>query len=327
MAEIVLGIATAHSPQLSTPPEDWPVHAERDNAIRELWGVDGKTHTYEELLETNTQDMEKELTVEKFRERDATNQAGLATLGRVMKEVAPDVLIMVGDDQKEVFFEDNMPAMLVYWGETILNKPRYTDARAPRGLQLSSWAYGEEEREYPVQSDLGLHVIEHMIDHEFDVGHSNRLNEGRSMPHCFGFIYRRILDGTVIPTVPVYINTYYPPNQPTPKRCYDFGAAIRDAVASWGSDARVGIIASGGLSHFVVNEELDRTTLDAIRDRDAQTLKTLPRNQLMSGNSEIRNWIAVAGAADHLKPTALEYVPGYRTPAGTGCGMGFAYWT
>ena len=327
MADIVLGMATSHSPQLSTAAEDWPVHAERDQALRELWGVDGKTHSYGELLETNTQAMEKELTVEKLRERDATNQAGLAKLGQVMADVAPDVLIMVGDDQKEVFFEDNMPALEVYWGETYLNKPHYTNPKTPKDLQLSAWAYGEEEREYPVQSDLALHMIRHLIDHEYDVGHSNRLKDGVSMPHAFGFVYRRILNGTVIPTVPVYINTYYPPNQPTPKRCFDFGAAIRDAVASWDSDARVGIIASGGLSHFVVNEELDRTTLKAIEDRDGATLKTLPRDQLMSGNSEIRNWISVAAASDHLKPTVLDYVPGYRTPAGTGGGMGFAYWT
>ena len=24
--------------------------------------------------------------------------------------------------------------------------------------------------------------------------------------------------------------------------------------------------------------------------------------------------------------TLVDYVPGYRTAAGTGCGMGFAYW-
>ena len=48
--------------------------------------------------------------------------------------------------------------------------------------------------------------------------------------------------------------------------------------------------------------------------------------ELNSGNSEIRNWIAAAGAAEHLTARALDYVPCYRSPAGTGCGMGFVAW-
>ncbi len=42
--------------------------------------------------------------------------------------------------------------------------------------------------------------------------------------------------------------------------------------------------------------------------------------------SEIRNWITVAGAAGHLKNVWQEYIPCYRSAAGTGCGMGFALW-
>jgi hypothetical protein len=33
-----------------------------------------------------------------------------------------------------------------------------------------------------------------------------------------------------------------------------------------------------------------------------------------------------AGALDGLMPTVLDYVPGYRTSAGTGAGMAFARW-
>ena len=35
-----------------------------------------------------------------------------------LADVSPDVLVMIGDDQKELFQDDNMPAMLVYWGDT-----------------------------------------------------------------------------------------------------------------------------------------------------------------------------------------------------------------
>ena len=327
MAQVVLGMGTSHSPQLSTQPDQWSVHSQRDKVNPELWGVDGKVHTYEALVAAAGSTMASEITPAKFRERYETCQQRIAGLGAVLADVAPDVLIMVGDDQKELYHEDNMPALLIYWGDTYLNKPRYLEERFPLGLRLSAWSYGEEEREYPVASDLAKHLIDHLINREFDLAHSYKLKPGEGMPHAYGFIYRRIMMGKVIPTVPVVINTYYPPNQPTPKRCYDLGNAIREAVETWRSSARVGIIASGGLSHFVVNEKLDRTVLQAMEEGDAETLRNLPREQMMSGNSEIRNWLAVAGAAGHLKMKAVDYVPCYRSPAGTGCGMGFAYWS
>jgi 3-O-methylgallate 3,4-dioxygenase len=43
-------------------------------------------------------------------------------------------------------------------------------------------------------------------------------------------------------------------------------------------------------------------------------------------SSEILNWVTAAAALDGLAPVVLDYVPGYRTPAGTGTGMGFARW-
>ena len=67
----------------------------------------------------------------------------------------------------------------------------------------------------------------------------------------------------------MFLNTYFPPNQPRPKRCYEFGQAMRKAVESFPGDARVGVLASGGLSHFLVDEELDRAILKACADKDA----------------------------------------------------------
>ena len=71
----------------------------------------------------------------------------------------------------------------------------------------------------------------------------------------------------MIPIVPVALNTYFPPNQPRPRRCYDLGQAIRKAVQSAKGGARVGILASGGLSHFTVDEELDRRVLAGLPEQ------------------------------------------------------------
>ena len=126
--------------------------------------------------------------------------------------------------------------------------------------------------------------------------------------------------------VPVMVNTYFPPNQPTPKRCYAFGQAVRRAIESWKSDKRVALMASGGLSHVVIDEEIDAMTIDGLKNKKPETLFSLPREKLEGGTSEILNWIALAGAMEDRELKYLDYVTTYRSPAATGCGMGFAYW-
>jgi aromatic ring-opening dioxygenase catalytic subunit (LigB family) len=135
-----------------------------------------------------------------------------------------------------------------------------------------------------------------------------------------------MLKGVTIPMVPVLINTYYPPNQPTPARCYDLGRSLAAAVDSMPEDLRVAVVASGGLSHFVVNDVLDRQILQAMRTHDEDTLRSLPIAQLDSGTSEVRNWIAAAGAGRHLKHQWSTYIPAWRSPAGTGVGLAFGLW-
>lgn len=325
MARIVLGLGSSHSPQLSTPPEMWPLHGERDKRNPHLLDTDGKHVSYDELLAKAEPALAKEITPEKWQARYEACQKGIAQLAETLARVAPDIAVIIGDDQEELFHEDNMPAVLVYWGESIANDPRrYMESVSP-AMRAAAWAYGEEKA-YPVVSDLGKHLIESLIDQGFDVAHSRLVKPGQGMGHAFSFVYGRLMHGKTLPMVPIMLNTYYPPNQPTPKRCYDLGRALRHAIEAWNADARVAVIGSGGLSHFVIDEELDQQVIKALQSKDAEAVYALPRHRLNSGTSEIRNWIATAGAVEHLPMTLIDYVPCYRSPAGTGCAMGFAQW-
>jgi hypothetical protein len=150
----------------------------------------------------------------------------------------------------------------------------------------------------------------------------------QGLPHAFAFVVKRLFDNRPRPILPLFQNTCYPPNQPTPRRCFAVGQAIASAVAAWDEPARVAVIASGGLSHFVVDEELDRGLLGALERNDATALRALPRERLHSAASEALNWVTLGGAlhATALKMEPLAYVPVYRTPAGTGGGWAFARW-
>jgi 3-O-methylgallate 3,4-dioxygenase len=86
-------------------------------------------------------------------------------------------------------------------------------------------------------------------------------------------------------------------------------------------------MASGGLSHFVVDEALDESVIAALRAKDFAALARLDPEILKAGSSEIRSWIVTAAAAADLDLAWADYIPAYRTPALTGTGLGFARWS
>lgn len=326
MAKVVLGLGTSHSPLLSVPSELWGLYAERDRANGSLYSIrDGRHVDYEELLTEAPAGIAQELKQEKFDARHKANQAGIAKVARKIEDVKPDVIVMFGDDQSETFNKDQMPAMALFWQDEVPFKYRIP-RRDDESMQWAKELYGTGEFMFPVNSSLGRHMVESLSADDFDIMHVRRMNEDQTMSHAFGFVWRRLMPNNVIPTVPVHINTYFPPNQPTPERCLEFGRAVRRAIESWDSDARVAVLGSGGFSHFVVDEEIDRKTMKALETKDYDTLRSLPLERLQSGTSEIRNWIAASGACEELDMDVYDYVPCYRSPAGTGCAMGFASW-
>ena len=335
MANIVLGLGTSHSPHLNIGPELWARRGEEDHRHPMLYRVPDGTHvTYDELMETASPDIMKELSPDVFQRRHEANQRGISAVGEALEEANPDVLVMVGDDQHEVFQDDNMPAIGIYYGERVPYFPRgertnggfRAAGEGPTTGATAMQIYPHEPMEFPAASDLALHMINSLVEQDIDVAHAKYFREGQPVGHAFVFVYHRIMNRKPIPTVVVMQNTYYPPAQPTPKRSYEYGVALRNAIESWPGNERVAILATGGLSHFVVDEELDRRVLKAMKEHDAATLKSLPRARMQAGTSEIRNWVTVAGATEHLDMELFDYVPCYRSPAGTGCAMGFARW-
>ena len=328
MAQIVLGIASSHSPQLSTPAELWKLHAERDRQNKDLW-FHGRSYNFEQLLEERQGDhFERQLDEETWNRRYEECERGVAALGQTLQEANPDLLVIIGDDQRELFLDDGMPTLAVYWGEQAESNPVPLE-ELPPSIRPAAWARGERHEWLPCVPELGRHIVERMMEEGFDVAQLTRQPAGRSLGHAFMFVRTRLMKDRIIPMVPVMINTYFPPNQPTAGRCYAFGQALRRAVESWDgghTSTRVGVVASGGLSHFVIDEDLDGRILDGLKRKDPGALD-LPQNLLTSGTSETRNWIALAGAAEHLEPDVLGYVPTYRSAAGTGCGMAFARWS
>jgi hypothetical protein len=350
MGTIAVGLGTSHSPMLNTTPQYWHVMADWDKMPgKELLSPrTGVLTTYEALLAEADPAIAQRLAPEIFDAQHAAIQHGIATLEQTMREAAPDAAIVIGADQEELLFDDNMPAISIYWGDTIRLQPWSMPDDLPEAYRVCAWGYGEQQRECEVDTALARHLIDFLIEDDFDVaqsryllpeyggavGPAGYLNERREtekrshgMGHAWAFVVRRIMNERYVPLVPITINACYPPNQPTAKRCYELGRAIRRAVAAWGPGKRVAVIGSGGLSHYVVDEELDRAALQAMHDKDAEAIAALPKHRLQSASAEIKPWICAAGALEDLAMEIVEYVPCRRTPAGTGGGWGFARWT
>jgi hypothetical protein len=328
MAKLVAAFGSSHSPALASPAEDMAGHARRDEQYAHHLDLDGNRISYRELLARRKDSLAAEVAPEKIQERVNACERHLDRLSESIGQARLDALIVVGDDQREQYFEDNMPAFLVYCGASIANSTLELPAEAPEYWKRARSIYHEAEapRDYPVARELGLHLIQSLLDAQFDVSVSEKLARPRGEGHAFGFVHRRLMAARVVPIVPLVVNTYYPPNQPRPKRCFSLGKAMAAAIGAFPEDARIGVIASGGLSHFTIDEALDQEVLRGCREADERLLASIPPAKLNSGSSEIRNWIVVAGAAAGLRTQWQEYVPLYRTPAGTGCGMAFAAW-
>jgi aromatic ring-opening dioxygenase catalytic subunit (LigB family) len=321
MATIPLGIGVSHSPMLSMPPELWGQHGQGDwQHVDEPW---------EELRRERGPRVRQEITPEVFRARYDACQRALATLAATVEEVAPDALVVVGDDQREWFDEVNTPAVSIYWGDTVDTSPPPIEDEPTPALKAAYWGYyGDGRNEtLPIAADLGRHLVESLVEQHFDIGYSRQQPAGRPFGHAWTFVYYRLLGRRRrIPMVPVMLNTYYPPSQPRPRRCYELGRAVRDAITRYDTNQKIAVVGSGGLSHFLVDEELDHRVIEALRAKDFDELCRLPLSKLNSGSSEVRNWIAAGSALDHLEMDLVDYVPCYRSDAGTGGGWAFAVW-
>lgn len=328
MARLVAAFGSSHTLMLGCQLEDWLYRFEERDRTLPLYDHSGTLRSYDELLARAPANGAERVATPAITQRFETAERSMIRLRKEIASAKLDVLVIVGDDQEELFQKTHMPAIGIYYGDTIRNAARTNppsrdwQARARmRRLEDGS------DFHYPCHGALGLHLIEGLVGRGFDIAAIKGLVDGQYEGHAFSFIHRRYLVDRVVPIVPVFLNTYYPPNQPTPHRCVALGSAIAELVASFPEDLRIGILASGGLSHFVVDEALDTSVLDAIRSKNFAFLGNLDPSILQAGSSEIRNWICVAVAASKLDLSWVSYIPGYRTPALTGIGLCFAKWS
>jgi 2,3-dihydroxyphenylpropionate 1,2-dioxygenase len=165
---------------------------------------------------------------------------GLLATRELIAAARPDVVVIIGSNHFRGFWLDLMPAFTIGVGECIASG----ESGTPSGPQA-------------VDTQLARHLVNHLVDHDFDVALSANLQIDHGITHAMQWL----LHGLDVPIVPVVVNVFAPP-LPTMRRCEQLALAMRDAIAGDGSDKRVVVIGSGGLSHALPFPQWDAPVSD-----------------------------------------------------------------
>jgi Catalytic LigB subunit of aromatic ring-opening dioxygenase len=262
-----------------------------------------------------------------------------------LAEVGPDVIIVFGDDQHEMYDFDNHPAISVYLGVSFSGR-----SLGPDGVRQRTDP--APMARVPGHPALATRILTGLLERGFDPGFMMGVPKpDAGMSHA---VMRPIsaLTNLSIPVVPLLCNGYHPP-QLTAGRSYLVGRAIAGIIEEYPGDLRVAVMGSGGLwhtpgqPHSRLDESFDRRGLEFMARGDVQSwavhfdgyhrdpadpsqqylapqFSQLPRSGgPQGGTRETCNWIGAAAVADRRPHTVVDYVPVYASPIG----LAFAYTT
>ncbi|HEV8441640.1 MAG TPA: hypothetical protein VGT40_26435 [Methylomirabilota bacterium] len=215
----------------------------------------------------------------------------------------PDALIVIADDHLNAFSFNAIPALCVRVGKTVSRMMQDEAEAFDRALE------GMPDR-YPLHEELATGILEQGLASGFDLA----LSWEAPLDHAFLSPINTLCAGRPIPPlVPVWVNCFVAP-QPTARRCFAFGQHIGRVVAR--SPWTVGIIATGGLSHFPelllsrVGESdtaFDMRLLHWLAEGEHEPLCALSGDELhKSGGHEFLNWMVLLGAVTPA-PAAVRY--------------------
>ncbi|MFD8000477.1 DODA-type extradiol aromatic ring-opening family dioxygenase [Streptomyces mirabilis] len=270
--------------------------------------------------------------------------ADAARVGRAVKRLAPDAVVVVGPDHFHANFYDVMPPFVLGVEEV-----------------LGFGDFGSRSGPLPVATELAWSLRDQIADAGFDLSLSYSLTVDHGVVQSYDMV-------TDVPLVPLVVNTAAPP-LPSMGRCVELGEALGKAIRGADFDGRVLVVASGGLSHWLpsndprdpavqgerreamihgrkdvrefaaareprvramgrnpnaqVNAKWDQWFLDRLREGDLTSIVALGNHGLEAhagtGGHEIRSWlIGQAAVAEPLVWTSYEPVPEWITGMGIG---------
>jgi hypothetical protein len=261
----------------------------------------------------------------------AEMERGLRRARTALDEFKPDVIVVWGDDQYENFREDIIPPFCVLAYDDRDVQP-WKHVPAPIAGRPNAWGEDlETTRTVHGAPEVAKELVAAVLDDDFDLAYAYRPLHHEALPHAFlNAVLYLDLDrtGFPYPIIPFQVNCYgrkvishrgslsrfadagkpADPPSPSPRRCFDIGAA----TARWArsSPYRVALCASSSWSHaFLVDKNWrlfpdipsDRALYDALVRGDLASWRDVPLEAVeASGQQELLNWFCLAGAMHEL---------------------------
>jgi 2,3-dihydroxyphenylpropionate 1,2-dioxygenase len=219
--------------------------------------------------------------------------AEIARMGERLSAARPDALVVVADDHLNAFSFTCVPAMCVRIGRTV---QRMTQDHA----EAFDRVLDHMPVTYPLHEALANAILEQGLAAGFDLA----LSWEAPVDHAFLSPVNTLHGRRPIPPlVPIWVNCFVAP-QPTARRCFAFGQHLARVIAS--APWNVGIIATGGLSHFPelalsrvgeTDTVFDRRLVHWMETGEHAPLLELSADELhKSGSHEFLNWMVLLGA-------------------------------
>jgi protocatechuate 4,5-dioxygenase beta chain len=239
---------------------------------------------------------------------------GYPRIHQWLDEKKPDVAIVFYNDHGLNFFLDKMPTFSI--GAAF----DYENQDEGWGIPTIGKFKG-----YP---ELSWHIINSVVGEDFDVTSCQEMavDHGFSVPMQ---LFWGEPDKSPVKAIPICINTVQHP-VPSPMRCYRFGQAIGRAIRSFGSNEKVVVLGTGGLSHQLdgqragfINKQFDLMCMEKIVN-DPEYLARMSALDLVreagAQGLEFILWLAMRGVLDGQTITKLHenyHIPISNTGAGT----------
>jgi len=203
----------------------------------------------------------------------------------------PDVLIFIYNDHFWQFDLDFVPTFAIGVGEEFTMAPEREFARPLPN------AKGDPR--------LAWHLTRSLVADEFDLTVCQRM----MLDHGFFSVMPLICEPPwPMRIIPIAVNVIQHP-LPSPARCWKLGEAIARAVASYDEALKVGVVATGGLSHQLhgrnfgyTNPTWDQHFLELLTEAPERLLELSHDDYMQRGGAESVEmivWLAMRGALQH----------------------------
>ena len=164
MAQVVAAFGSSHSTMLVSSAEHWQEMFDRVDRRAPINDFDGAPRTFDELLTALPADAAAKIAKDAMAERHRATMAAMDRLERDIAASGIDVLVIIGDDQREMFKDALRPAIAVYYGETIRNAAAPAEPAADWYLQdQRKRMEDKEDRHYPCHPALATALIEGLV--------------------------------------------------------------------------------------------------------------------------------------------------------------------